>query len=103
MDGYILTGDELAFRRRLWRVRDILMRYGAAGISKPELTKRTNRMLAGVRERDDILATLHDSGMVVVRITAIPKKQPKIHYWAAEFAPQEDGQTIGVWGGDQGW
>lgn len=103
MDGHIVYDWELEFRRKLDSVYKILVEAGKDGISKTELTRRTSRMLNGIRERDDILANLDEGGSLAIRLVVNQKGQPKRHFWADKFAPPEDGIVRGEWGRDQGW
>jgi hypothetical protein len=85
------AGDHVAdsdFGKKLNRVMEILRHAGRDGLDKSDLTRATSRMLAGTRERDDIIANLQESGQIVVR--SIDTTKPKLHHWAAEFAPQQD-------------
>jgi hypothetical protein len=85
------AGDHVAdsdFGKKLNKVMEILRHAGRDGLDKSDLTRATSRMLAGTRERDDIIANLQESGQVVVR--SIDTTKPRLHHWAAEFAPQQD-------------
>jgi hypothetical protein len=85
------AGDHVAdsdFGKKLNKVLEIIRHAGAAGLDKAEFTRATSRMLSGNKERDAILADLQESGQVVVR--SIDTTRPKLHYWAADFAPRED-------------
>jgi hypothetical protein len=87
------AGDHVAdsdFGKKLNKVLEILRHAGHDGLDKGELTKTTSRMVAGTRERDDIIANLAESGQVVVR--SIDTTKVRMHYWAAEFAPQMDNE-----------
>jgi hypothetical protein len=100
---YIVTAEDAAFSRKLRKVYRILVEAGPDGISKSELGRRTQRMVSCARERDYIVAILHERGMVVVRATHATDTWRKRHYWADKFAPREEEIMMGEWGKDQGW
>jgi hypothetical protein len=82
------------FGKKLNRVLDILRRAGTDGMDKSELTRNTQRLLSGSRERDDIVANLEESGLLVMR--SIDTRRPRFHFWAAEFAPKADNDFADV-------
>lgn len=85
------AGDHVAdsdFGKKLNKVMEILRHAGSDGLDKSDLTKATARMLSGSKERESLIADMVESGQVVVR--TIGTARPKLHYWAAEFAPRED-------------
>jgi hypothetical protein len=93
------AGDHVAdsdFGRKLNKVLEILRHAGRDGMNKGDLTKATSRMVAGTRERDDIIANLEESGQVAVR--SIGSTKPTRHYWATEFAPPQDNEMDDVEG-----
>lgn len=118
-DYWVADSD---FGRKLNKVSKILRDAGADGIIRTELTRRTQRILSGTRERDDILATLEESGSLVRRMVESGGRWTA-HYLAAEFAPEEAMENArrreeekaklmarlerhrdqGCWGRDQGW
>jgi hypothetical protein len=76
------------FGRKLNKVLEIIRRAGADGLDRSDLTRATQRLLSGTRERDDIISNLEESAMV--RMVAIDGIKPRFHYWAAEHAPKPD-------------
>jgi hypothetical protein len=82
------------FGRKLNKVHEILRRVGADGISKSELTRQTQRLLSGTRERDDIMVTLAESGTVVMQMIEHGGRGVA-HYWSAECAPRDDNEMAG--------
>lgn len=82
------------FGRKLNKVLEIIRRAGADGLDKTELTRNTQRLLGGTRERDDILATLEESGLL--HAAAIGGVKPRMHFWASEFAPKADNSFDGA-------
>ncbi len=93
------AGDHVAdsdFGKKLNKVLEILRHAGPDGLDKSDLTKATARMLSGAKERDMLIADMVESGQVVVR--AIDATRPRMHYWAAEFAPRQDNEFEDVEG-----
>lgn len=88
-DCWVASDEEFDFGRKLNKVSRIVLEAGPDGISKKELTRRTQRMLSGTRERDDVLVTLEERGVLVFRVTNITKNRRSFHFLAAEFAPEE--------------
>lgn len=99
----VVSRADLDFHRKLQKVQNILRQAGPDGVSRVELTRKTQRMLSCARERDDVLCTLEEAGLVALRWFRHPNGRQTIHYWAVTHAPREDDRIIGVWGEDQGW